>query len=377
MAATFISSRIYLEPGYPGNHPLAIARLAPVMGLCRALGWLDDGAYAECPIATDAQLARFHDAAYLAAFAAATERGRATAQERARFGLGSIENPIFAGLDARARASVGGSILAAEIALKGGIAYHPGGGTHHAMADRASGFCYFNDPVFAILRLLDAGLTRVLYADLDAHHGDGVQAAMAHDPRVMTLSVHEDGRWPFTGGAGDRGNGHARNFPVPRAMNDSEFAWLMDNALLPLARGFAPQAVVVTVGADALAGDPLSSLALSNGALWEAVMALTRLSPASVILGGGGYNPWTLARAWAGLWARLSGQPVPDDLPPAARAVLAPLSCDLVDEDEVQPAWLTTLADAPNPGPVRPAFAALARAALSPDPAELPHVRLA
>lgn len=377
MAARFISSRIYLEPGYPGNHPLAIARLAPVTHLCTALGWLDDAGYAECPLATDAQLARYHTPAYLAAFAAATARGRATAAERTAFGLGNIENPIFAGLDARARASVGGSILAAEIALDGAIGYHPGGGTHHAMAGRASGFCYFNDPVFAILRLLDAGLSRVVYADLDAHHGDGVQAVFADDPRVMTLSVHEDGRWPFTGAAGDRGNGQARNFPVPRAMNDTEFAWLMDNAVLPLAHGFAPQAVVVTVGADALAGDPLSSLALSNGALWDAVMALTRLSPATVVLGGGGYNPWTLARSWAGLWARLSGRPIPDDLPPAARAVLAPLSCDLVDDDEVDPAWLTTLADASKPGPIRPAFAALARAALSPDPAELSDVQLA
>src|SRR5690606_37637711 len=124
-------------------------------------------------------------------------------------------NPLFPGLFERAATSVGGSILAARLALEGRIAYHPAGGTHHGRPDRASGFCYFNDPAFAILALLEAGLERVLYVDLDAHHGDGVQDAFAADERVHTVSIHEAGRWPGTGAASDTGDGRACNLPVP------------------------------------------------------------------------------------------------------------------------------------------------------------------
>jgi acetoin utilization protein AcuC len=111
--------------------------------------------------------------------------------------------------------------------------------------------------------------------------------------------------------------------------------------------------VVVVCGADALAGDPLSSMALSNVALWSTVQRLVELAPAAVVLGGGGYNPWTLARYWTGLWGVLSGRSLPASLPEAARTVLARLSCDLIDGEDLQERWLTTLADEGNVGPVR------------------------
>jgi acetoin utilization protein AcuC len=264
-----------------------------------------------------------------------------------------LENPVFAGLFERAALSVGGSILAAQHVVAGGIAFHAPGGTHHGMHNRASGCCFFNDPVFAILTLLDQG-KRVLYVDLDAHHGDGVETAFATDARVRTISVHEQDRWPFTGQLQDDAGGTAFNVPVPARMNDSEFSVIINGAVLPLARAFAPDAVVITMGADALAGDPLSSLALSNVALWQAVESVVACAPSAVVLGGGGYNPWTLTRAWAGMWGRLSGQTIPNHLPDVAQACLRGLTCDLVDEDEMQPEWLLTLADAPRLGPVRP-----------------------
>ncbi|HUY83944.1 MAG TPA: hypothetical protein VMU86_05180, partial [Steroidobacteraceae bacterium] len=197
------------------------------------------------------------------------------------------------------------------------------------------------------------GLSPILYVDLDAHHGDGVQDALRDDARVHTISIHERGRWPHSGAADDRGGGRSWNFPVPAGFNDAELGFLMHAAVLPVAARIAPAAVVVVCGTDALAGDPLSGLALGNVALWNAVAALVDVAPAAVVLGGGGYNPWTLARAWTGLWARLSGRPIPDRLPDAAHAILAALSCDLIDEDRIDPAWLTTLADAPRAGTVR------------------------
>jgi acetoin utilization protein AcuC len=362
----FVGSDVYRRAAYGNNHPLAIPRLATVMELCGLLGWLDDGSFRDSPLATAEQLRAFHHPDYIAALRRVDEAGRADRPTRVRYGLGTIENPVFAGMYERAATSVGGSILATELAMDGRVAYHPAGGTHHGRPDRASGFCYFNDPVFAIRSFLDGGLERIYYVDLDAHFGDGVQDAFAEDDRVFTLSIHEAGRWPHAGPLEDRAGGAARNLPVPRGFNDSELAYLMEAAVLPLGRRFAPEAVVVTCGADGLAGDPLSAMALSNLALWQAVEHLAALSPRAVVLGGGGYNPWTVARCWTGLWGRLRGEQVDGLLPPEARELLRGLDSDLIDADEIPETWHTTLVDRLKPGPLRSEVAALAPAVLSP-----------
>jgi len=345
LPATFVSHDIYRQAGYGASHPLAIARVGAVMDLCAALGWLAPAQYRESPRATEAELLRFHSADYLEAL----RSGAASS----RHNLGTMENPLFPRVFERAATSVGGSILAARLALEGRVAFHPAGGTHHGRPDRASGFCYLNDPVFAILTLLEGGAASVLYVDLDAHHGDGVQDAFAADERVHTISIHEAGRWPGTGPAHDAGGGRACNLPVPRGFNDSELEALVAAVVLPLVERVRPRAIVLTCGADALAGDPLSSMALSNVALWSVVRRLAAAAPAAVVLGGGGYNPWTLARYWTGLWGCLSQREMPAVLPASAQAILRGLSCDLVDDEERRPEWLTTLADAPSPGPVR------------------------
>ena len=230
---------------------------------------------------------------------------------------------------------------------------------------RAHGFCYFNDAVLAICSMLDASIERVCYVDFDAHHGDGVQLAFSGEPRVFTISIHEAGRWPGSGELSDRAAGNARNLPVPPGFSDPELAYLVGRAVLPLVERFAPDAIVVTVGADALAGDPLSRLALGNTALWRALAALRDLAPRLLVLGGGGYNPWTLGRCWSGLWGHLCGETIPTELPEPARRRLTSLECDLVDEDDIDPRWLCTLADPPGEGPVRAEVAALARAVMA------------
>lgn len=361
----FVGSEVYRRPAYGSNHPLAIPRLATVTDLCKVLGWLGDDAFRDSPPATEAQLGQFHDSDYIAALQRVDQAGRADRETRERYGLGNMENPVFSGMYERAATSVGGSIRAAELALEGRVAYHPAGGTHHGRPGKASGFCYFNDVVLAIKTLLNGG-SRVFYVDLDAHFGDAVQDAFADDDCVFTLSIHEAGRWPYAGLPDDRAGGAARNLPVPRGFNDSELDHLMDTAVMPLGNRLAPQAVVVTCGADGLAGDPLSGLELSNLALWRAVEQLTKLAPSSVILGGGGYNPWTVARCWTGLWGRLRGRDVFGSLPNRAQALLRRLECELIDEDEIPDRWNTTLADLPNRGPVRPEVSALVPVVLEP-----------
>lgn len=351
----FVGHDIYRHAGYASHHPLGIARVGPVMDLCDALGWFGPGEYHTSPRATDDELARFHDRDYIHALRDACARGKVDRDVRERYRFGTMENPLFEGLFERAATSVGGAMHAARLALAGRIAYHPAGGTHHGRPGRASGFCYFNDPVFAILTLLDAGLERVLYVDLDAHHGDAVQDAFVHDARVFTISMHEAGRWPHTGGIHDSGDGRACNVPVPAGCNDAELALVMDAVLRPLATAVGPEAIVLTCGADALAGDPLTRMALSNVALWNCATELAALAPAAVVQGGGGYNPWTVARYWTGLWGRLAGRSIPAELPTAARQILARLDCDLVDAEEMQACWLTTLADpSPSACVVRP-----------------------
>jgi acetoin utilization protein AcuC len=329
-------------------------RHAAVLDLCDAMGWLDPDLMRQAPLPERSTLERFHTADYLDALESSARSMMATPEVRARWNLGTMECPLFEGLWDRARASVGGSILAAELALQGYLAFHPGGGTHHGRPDRASGFCYLNDPVFAILKFLDADLQRILYVDLDAHHGDGVEAAFAMDERVTLVSIHEEGRWPGTGTIARRDDGRVLNLPVPPHINDDEFLLLMRELRQRRLERLRPEAVVVTCGADALKGDPLSSMDVSNGALWIAVETVVSLSERAVVLGGGGYNPWTSARLWAGLWARMCGRAIPAELPTSAQRVLAQLSCDLVDEDDRDPAWLTSIVDSNNPGPIRP-----------------------
>lgn len=365
LAPMFVGHEIYRQAAYGSNHPLAIPRVESVMDMCRALGWLGRDEYCDSPQASEDQLTRFHTREYIGALRSASETGKVDAETRRRFAIGTMENPLFPGVFERASTAVGGSIRAAELAREGRIAFHPAGGTHHGRPERASGFCFFNDPAFALLTLLEGGMERVLYVDLDAHHGDAVQDAFESDPRVWTISLHEHGRWPHTGGNSDTGRGgRACNLPVPARFNDTEFRLLMQDVVLPLGARVSPEAVVVVCGADALAGDPLSSMALSNVVLWSAVARIAALAPAAVVLGGGGYNPWTVTRYWTGLWGTLSGRPIPGTLPQVARAIFDRLHCDLIDAEDVFPAWYTTLADLPNEGPVRDEVGALRDQAL-------------
>lgn len=348
----FVGSDIYRKAAYGFNHPLNIVRHAAVVDLLKMLGWLRDEDFRESKPASVARLLDFHDRAYIKALQYANSTGRVEAAVRERYQVGTFENPLFKGLFERAAMTVGGSILAAELALEGHVAFHPSGGTHHGRPDRAAGFCYLNDPVFAIMKLLNAGRTHVLYVDLDAHHGDGVEDAFFEEPRVTTVSVHEQKRWPFSGTKCHPHAG-AYNFSVPRELNDSEFEYIVQNAVLPIAKAIELDALVLCCGADCLAGDPLSHMMLSNVALWDAIDDMIELGVPTVVLGGGGYNPWTVTRYWAGIWGRITGREMRDRLPAEAEAYLRGMECDLIDDEDVVDAWMTTMADSPYPGPVR------------------------
>ena len=348
-----LGHEIYRGSSYGADHPLRIPRVSTVMDLSRAFGWLPPERFRRSPRAKARALEVFHTRAYLAALEAAEAEGWVSDAVRDRHRIGTTANPVFGEVWRRPATSAGGSLLAGELLAAGGVVYHPAGGTHHAFPDHAAGFCYLNDPVLAMLSLRHHGAARLAYVDIDAHHGDGVEAAFAGDPETLVISVHEERRWPFTGALEDAGGGQVFNLPVPRGLNDSEMAVIRDELILPRVADFRPDAVVLQCGADAVEEDPLSRLALSNNAHWAVVAGLRPLSPRYLVLGGGGYNPWSVGRLWTGVWGTLLGEEIPGELPPVGREVLDALTWHRPGRPRSRPAhWSMHLRDAPREGPV-------------------------
>ena len=358
-APVFIGSRIYRGSSYGARHPLSIPRVPTAIDLSRALGWLPDGRYRTSPRARPRALQAFHSEAYIAALQKAEADQAVTEREQTEFGLGTLSNPVFGEMFRRPATAAGGSLLGASLLRDGGIVFNPGGGTHHGMAGRAAGFCYLNDPVLALLAFRAQGLSRMLYLDIDAHHCDGVEAAFDGARDIRMISVHETRRWPFTGAFGDRAAGAALNLPVGKGFNDSEFTHLRDRVILPAIERLDPQVIVLQCGADAVTEDPLARLCLSNNAHFDLMARLKTAAPRLLVLGGGGYNPWTVGRLWTGVWGVLSGQEMPDRLDGEAREVLQGL--DWVRQRGPVASYLTqSLRDAPRDGPIRPEIDELA-----------------
>jgi acetoin utilization protein AcuC len=354
-APLFLGSEVYRASSYGMHHPLRVPRVTTVMDLSRALGWLGLDQYRPSPRAKPAALTIWHTAEYVAALETAERMQTVSEETRARHGLGTVSNPVFPEMFRRPATAAGASLLSGELLASPGTIYHPGGGTHHGFPDRAAGFCYLNDPVLAILSLRRAGVGRIAYVDIDAHHADGVEHGLAGDPDTLLISVHEERRWPFTGALEDDGGGNVLNLPVPRGFNDSEMAAIRNALILPAVAAFTPEAIVFQCGADAVEEDPLSRLSLSNNAHWEVLSGLMSLgAPRLLVLGGGGYNPWSVGRLWTGVWATLNGFDIPDRLPQDGEAVLRALRWDGSRAGRNPPEhWFTTLRDRPRPGPVR------------------------
>lgn len=350
----FIGAEIFRHSSYGRWHPLRVPRVSTVMDLSRALGWLPPEQFITSPRAKPKALEVWHTPDYIAALQRVEAAQEATAEDTARHDLGSVTNPVYPEIYRRPATAAGGSLLAGELLKDGGVIYNPPGGTHHGMPDRANGFCYLNDPVLAMLSLRRNGVRRIAYVDIDAHHCDGVAVGFHGDPECLMISVHEERLWPRTGPLEDDAGGSALNLPVPRGLNDSEMALIRDELILPQVEAFEPDAIVLLCGADGVEEDPLAHLSLSNNAHWSIVAGLMGMAPRLLVLGGGGYNPWTVGRLWTGVWATLNGRAIPERLPEAGEAVLRGLSFEGNRRGKNPPEhWFTTLRDAPRTGPVR------------------------
>ena len=309
----------------PG-HPLTPRRFGPGIDLLRAVG-AEPGLAPEP--ATDDELLWCHTPRYLDA----VKRFSYDPFGFPEVGIGEGGDcPPFAGMHEASAAVAGGSLRAVEAILRGDVehAQHPGGGLHHAMPERASGFCIYDDPALAIARARRDGL-RVLYIDLDVHHGDGVQAIHWDDPGVLTVSFHETGRalFPGTGDVDEVGEGVAAgtSVNVPLPPGTGEGAWLAAvTTLLPeLAATFGPDLVVSQHGADSHAWDPLAHLNVTTTAHGAAARLVDTISHRHaggrwLATGGGGYDVYRVVpRTWALTWLAGAHREVPETTPPAWR----------------------------------------------------------
>jgi acetoin utilization protein AcuC len=312
------------EYDFGPGHPLAPVRVELTMRLARSLGVLTaPGVAVTAPApATDADLELVHKPEYIAAVRRAGESG--FAPELMRFGLGTPDDPVFPGMH-EASALVTGATLAAARAVALGSAEHAvsiAGGLHHAMAGHASGFCVYNDPAIAIAALLDQGLERIAYVDIDVHHGDGVQAAFYNDPRVLTISLHEDPAtlFPGTGRPSETGgpdaDGSAVNVALPAGTPDDGWLRAFHAIVPPLLRAFGPQLLVSQHGCDTHWMDPLANLRLTVDGQRAAHAAIHRLAHETaggrwLLTGGGGYElVLVVPRTWTHLLAEAAGQPI-------------------------------------------------------------------
>jgi acetoin utilization protein AcuC len=323
VTTALVHSDQYARFDYGPEHPLRMERLDLTWRLMEAYGLTAlPGAVVKAPTpAEESELLRFHTEEYLTVLKAANT-GRAPMAVVCRYGLGPGDNPVFPGLWEVARLAAGGSVLAARLVASGQAqrAFHFAGGLHHAMPDRASGFCYVNDAVLAILHLRARGL-RVAYIDIDAHHGDGVQQAFYADRNVLTISTHERGDrlFPGTGFVEEVGEGDARgysvNLPLDVLTDSSVYLPAFEAIVPPLVRAFAPDVVVAQLGIDSHRTDPLTHLALDVQGFARVVTRITELAPRLVALGGGGYDVGNVARAWTAAWAVMNGVELPAELP--------------------------------------------------------------
>ncbi|HLB24949.1 MAG TPA: acetoin utilization protein AcuC [Nitrospirota bacterium] len=320
--AAFIYSDKFQKYDYGKGHPLKMIRLMLTYELLKRCGMLsrDNVEVVEAEPCTRKEAETVHHHVYLDVLRCVDEN--CMHKDLSPYGLGYGDNPAFAGVFAGSMLSTGASLQAARIVHeeKAASAFNISGGLHHAMPGRASGFCYINDPAVAI-KFLAANGRKVLYVDIDAHHGDGVQHVFYETDQVMTVSLHESGHYLFPGtgfpeniGAG-KGRGYSVNLPLLPGTGDEIFKFGFFELLPPLVDKFRPDIIVTQLGCDSFESDPLTHLRLSTHGFTDMVRWFGGLGLPWVALGGGGYDVVNVARAWSLAFGIMADAELPEEMP--------------------------------------------------------------
>ncbi|MBC9785756.1 acetoin utilization protein AcuC [Heliobacterium chlorum] len=310
------------------EHPFHPLRLDVTVDLIRQMGIVTPDQIVLPEMCSRHDLLPVHAEGFIDAIEQAS-RLKAPTSLLKTYGLDTDDTPPFPGMDEATRLVVGATMQGAKLIMEGKAdhVFQIAGGLHHAHRNRASGFCVFNDAAVAITYLQRKYGIRVLYIDTDAHHGDGVQSIFYDDPMVLTISIHETGRYlfPGTGNAEERGRfdgyGFSINVPLEPYTEDDSFIDLYERSVEPLVKAFQPDFIITQNGCDAHYLDPLTHLALTTRT-YEAIPRLAHRLAHSycqgrwLALGGGGYDHWRVVpRAWTLLWAEMNDQAVPDEIP--------------------------------------------------------------
>ncbi|MBW1693838.1 MAG: acetoin utilization protein AcuC [Deltaproteobacteria bacterium] len=312
----------FCSHSYGHSHPLKVERLQLTVDLMDAYGLFDsqESPWIDAKTADEQDLRLVHTPEYLEILKKANT-GRPPPHAR-EYGLGSGDNPVFPGLYDWSLLVTGATLecirqIRDENRL---IAFNIAGGLHHALPSRASGFCYLNDPAIGIAQMVKEGL-RVLYLDIDVHHGDGVETVFYNTDSVLTISLHQHGHTLFPGtgflediGKGS-GRGYAVNVPLAPGTDDDVYLRTFKEIVPPIVLAYNPDVLVTQLGVDTLATDPLASLSLTLNGFSDVIHEIKSWNRKWVALGGGGYNVMNVARAWTKTWAIIKGIDVPDDLP--------------------------------------------------------------
>ena len=309
---------ISLEYDFGPEHPLTPRRFGPSIDLLRTMG----AEKFQAPrVATDDELSRLHTRDYIATVKSFADDPLGASEA----GIGPGDCPPFEGMHEASAAVAGGSIDAIDRILAGDVvhSFHPGGGLHHAMPGRASGFCIYNDVALAVARARDYG-HRVLYVDLDVHHGDGTQQMFWEDPQVLTFSIHETplALFPGTGftdeDGGDEARGTAVNVPVQPYTGDESWLAAVKQVVPALAEAFRPTFLVSQHGCDTHVFDPLAHLRLTTRAYLAATLMLDEIAHKYadgrwLATGGGGYDVYRVVpRSWSLVWLAQAHDDPPD-----------------------------------------------------------------
>jgi acetoin utilization protein AcuC len=326
--AAFVYSPEYQRYQFNNKeHPFNPMRLKITYDLLLRTGLLTQQDLVQPRIATEAELAMVHSQEYINAVCKASDGFEH--EDLSQFELGTEDNPIFSGMHSAASLIVGGTLTAVDLVMENKVkhAVNIAGGWHHAHGNRASGFCIYNDPAVAIAYLRKKYNIRVLYIDIDAHHGDGVQNIFYDDPDVLVISLHESGHYlfPGTGDIYEQGSGYGYgytiNLPVEPFTEDESFISVFEGAVVPNARAFGPHIIISQNGCDGHYLDPLTHLSLTMkgySKIFELIhwLAEQLCDGKLVALGGGGYNVWQVVpRVWAMLWSQITERELNKNMP--------------------------------------------------------------
>ena len=343
MRTAFIYNDIFRNSIFGKNHPVTINRVSNVFDLSKIIKF-EKIDYLLSDLASSEELSIFHDKDYIKVLRKTEASQKISYFNSIKYNIGSPSNPIFKEMYKRHAASTGCLLSASKLILenKYNLIFSPGSGAHHGQKNKASGFCYFNDIATAILFLKESGIRKILYFDMDAHYGDGVVENFKGDKSILTISIHQEDLWPRSGEYLFKKD--VINIPVKAGFDDVGFKNLIRNKLLDQMKDFNPEVAFLQMGADCLKDDYMSKLLLSNNSMSFIIKIFKTFTKNIIVMGGGGYNPWTTLRAWTYNLATLADETDKLKIQDSAKNFLKKIKWKKKPKYE----WVNQIIDTPN-----------------------------